>query len=65
MEFCKGLALAPYRGQHRPGIAFGQRSIGFERRISVIFEVRELEQVINIVGVRYAGRLLGPDKNDE
>ena len=54
--FCRGLAIAPHRGERRHGIRFDQRTIGFERRISIIFEIREAEKIVNIVGIRYAGR---------
>jgi toxin ParE1/3/4 len=54
--FCRGLAIAPHRGERRQGIKFDQRTIGFERRISVIFEVLEAEKIVNISGIRYAGR---------
>lgn len=50
--FCDELAIAP----HREGIKFDQRSIGFERRVSVIFEVVDAERVVNIAGIRYAGQ---------
>lgn len=54
--FCDELAVAPHRGEHREGIKFGQRSIGFEKRVSVVFEVVEAEKVVNIAGIRYAGQ---------
>jgi toxin ParE1/3/4 len=60
--FCDGLAVAPHRGEHREGIRFDQRSIGFERRVSVIFEVVDSEQVVNIAGIRYAGQQLDQTK---
>ncbi|HTV09315.1 MAG TPA: type II toxin-antitoxin system RelE/ParE family toxin [Candidatus Aquilonibacter sp.] len=56
--FCDELAIAPHRGEHREGIKFDQRSIGFERRVSVIFEVVDAEKVVNIAGIRYAGQQL-------
>jgi toxin ParE1/3/4 len=56
MTFCHELAIAPHRGERRQGIKFDQRTIGFERRISIIFEVLEAEKIVNISGIRYAGR---------
>ena len=52
--FCDELAIAP----HREGIKFDQRSIGFERRVSVVFEVVDADKVVNIAGIRYAGQRL-------
>ena len=56
--FCLELGRSPYRGQHRPGVDFDQRTIGFERRVSVIFAMEEPEHTVYIVGVRYGGRSL-------
>ena len=56
--FCQELAAAPERGEHRPGIPFHQRTIGFERRVSVIFAVRPTDERVIIVGIRYGGRAL-------
>jgi toxin ParE1/3/4 len=60
--FCRELAIAPHRGERRQGIKFNQRTIGFERLISIIFEVLEAEKIVNISGIRYAGRSL--NQND-
>lgn len=56
--FCLELGPSPHRGQHRHGVRSGQRTIGFERRISIVFELQEENQIVHIVGVRYAGRRL-------
>lgn len=54
VEFCKSLALAPYRGaslnDKRPGL----RTVGMERRVTIQFQVKETQVVI--LGVYYAGR---------
>jgi toxin ParE1/3/4 len=60
-KFIQGLAIAPHRGQHRPGIRADQRTIGFERRVSVIFNVSDKRKVVNVVGIRYAGQELDTD----
>ncbi len=52
---CHKIGLAPYRGTKRDDVRAGICSVGFERRISILFEI-ELETVI-ILGVSYAGRL--------
>lgn len=57
-DHCNGLAVAPHRGERREGIKFDQRTIGFDRRVSIIFEVRDADRLVNIVGIRYAGQSL-------
>ncbi|MEQ8345141.1 MAG: type II toxin-antitoxin system RelE/ParE family toxin [Sneathiellaceae bacterium] len=51
---CLALAEFPERGTRRDGIRPGIRSIGFERRATILFQVRP-EDVL-IVRIAYAGR---------
>ncbi|HEY5055359.1 MAG TPA: type II toxin-antitoxin system RelE/ParE family toxin [Acidobacteriaceae bacterium] len=51
---CLSLAHAPQRGNARDDIRPGVRTIGFERRASIVFEVNEVE--IIILGVYYGDR---------
>jgi plasmid stabilization system protein ParE len=51
---CRALALAPYRGTKRDDIRPELRATGFERRVTILFQV-ETERVV-IFGVFYGGR---------
>lgn len=51
---CDRIGLAPHRGNVRNEIGPGVRSIGFESRIEIIFEVNPDSVVI--LGLLYAGR---------
>jgi len=55
-SFCKGLALAPHRGESRPELEESLRTIGFEHRISVVFRVYDDQQFVRVIGIRYGGR---------
>ena len=55
-SFCADLSFAPYRGEPRPGLKSSLRSIGFENRISVAFNISESERIVRIVSFHYAGR---------
>jgi toxin ParE1/3/4 len=54
ISFCQGLANAPQRGTRRDDIRQGLRTIGFERRVTVAFEV--VERRVVILGILYGGR---------
>jgi toxin ParE1/3/4 len=51
---CRSLALAPYRGAKRDDISPGLRTVGLERRVTVLFQV--LPGKVVIFGIFYAGR---------
>jgi len=51
---CMALASFPRRGIRRDEILPGQRTIGFERRITIAFRV--LRTRVEIVTIAYAGR---------
>ena len=54
VDFCDGLALAPYRGRKRDELAPGLRVIGFGRRITVAFFIAQ--ETVDIAGIYYGGR---------
>lgn len=55
---CRSLALAPYRGAKRDDIRPGLRTIGFERRVTILFEIQP--GLVIVFGVFYGGRRLEP-----
>ena len=52
---CKSIGVAPYRGTRRDDIRPGVRTTGFEKRVTITFEV-EAETVV-ILGIFYGGRM--------
>jgi toxin ParE1/3/4 len=52
--FIQKLEFAPIRGQSHEHLRKGLRSIGFERRVTVIFEVRDFTVII--LRIFYGGR---------
>lgn len=52
-QFISGLELGPERGTRRDDIRPGLRTVGFERRLTVAFVVREQVTVLRIF---YGGR---------
>jgi plasmid stabilization system protein ParE len=54
-EFCGTLCVSPHRGQERAHVRKGLRSVGFKRRVSVIFSVSEKQQTVRIARFWYAG----------
>lgn len=52
--FCERLSIFPERGTRRDELAPGLRTIGFERRLTVVFAVRG--QTVMILRIYYAGR---------
>jgi toxin ParE1/3/4 len=56
---CLSLALFPQRGTSVPSIVSGLRTMGFERRATILFHVGE--DTVEILRVYYGGQDLGPD----
>jgi plasmid stabilization system protein ParE len=56
VAFCRSLGLAPYRGTALDALRPSLRSVGMERRVRIVFQVKEAQVVI--LGVSYAGRLI-------
>ena len=51
---CKGLSMFPHRGTMRDDIRPGMRTLGFRRRATITFMVRD--QSVYIAGVFYGGQ---------
>jgi toxin ParE1/3/4 len=62
-DYCEGLAASPYRGTKRDDLRQGMRTLGFRRRVTILFSVRE--RVVEILGVFYGGRSFQPGTIDE
>ncbi len=54
--YCRGLRTFPYRGRFRPDVTPDQRMVGFERRVSIYFRIRD--DLVIIERLLYAGRQL-------
>ncbi len=54
IDYCDGLADAPFSGVLRDDISPGIRTIGFRRRLVVAFAPSEKR--VQILGVYYGGR---------
>jgi toxin ParE1/3/4 len=55
---CRSLQTFPLRGTTVPGRIQGLRTMGFERRITIVFKVAE--RSVSILRILYGGRNLGP-----
>lgn len=53
-EFCETLSHASERGTHHREIRAGLRSVGFERLVTIFFQVAE--DNVSILRIFYAGR---------
>jgi toxin ParE1/3/4 len=51
---CRSLALAPYRGTQRDDVRPGLRTTGFERRVTILFQVQPGKVIV--LGIFYGGR---------
>lgn len=56
MDFCDGLGTFPKRGNQRDDLQIGLRIVGFERRVTIAFVVRDEEDTVYIAGVYYGGQ---------
>jgi toxin ParE1/3/4 len=54
VEACNAIGLAPHRGHARDDIRPGVRAVGFERRVTITFEIQA--DAVLILGVLYGGR---------
>jgi len=54
IRFCLSLASAPHCGTRRDYVRPGMRTVGFERRATILFEV--LPGKVVILGVLFGGR---------
>ncbi|MGD0629253.1 MAG: type II toxin-antitoxin system RelE/ParE family toxin [Terracidiphilus sp.] len=55
---CRSLASLPMRGTAVPGRVAGLRTMGFERRVTILFRVKD--ERVDILRILYGGRDLGP-----
>jgi toxin ParE1/3/4 len=60
---CMHLATFPERGTRRDDLGKGIRTLGFERRATIVFRV--LEDEVEIVTIAYAGRDFEGELADE
>jgi toxin ParE1/3/4 len=56
VEHCSTLALSPHRGEHRPYVGKGIRTIGY-RNVSIHFRVDDHKQEVSIARIKYAGQM--------
>lgn len=54
IAFCRSLGPAPYRGTQLDEMRPDLRTVGMERRITILFQVKEAQVVI--LGIFYGGR---------
>lgn len=54
IAYCQGFSVLPHRGTRRDDLLPGLRTIGFERRITIAFQVTQSH--ILIEGVFYRGQ---------
>lgn len=54
IAFCEKLKTHPRRGTQRDDLLPGLRTIGFKRRVTIVFRIRDDNVVV--VGVFYGGR---------
>lgn len=60
---CMSLATFPNRGTKRDDLASGLRTIAFERRVTIAYQV--LKNRVEIVTIAYGGRDFESDLRDE
>jgi len=53
---CRDLSVAPHRGEARVRSEPGFRTIGFEGRVTIVFQVEDDLKVVNIISLHYGGR---------
>lgn len=58
---CDSLELAPKRGKKREDIGPNIRSVGFEKRATILFVVEDDIARVKILGVFYGGREVTPN----
>lgn len=63
IDYCKSLEIFPKRGTSRDEIAPGLRQVGYRRRATIIFRVKDTEIVI--LRVFNHGRNIGLSQQDD
>jgi toxin ParE1/3/4 len=54
VDYCENLQTFPNRGTRRDDLRPGLRTLGFRRRVTILFEVTN--DTVNIIGVYYGGQ---------
>ncbi len=54
--YCDGLNVFPHRGTRRDDLYPGLRAIGYKRRATITFTVKDDEQTVVILGIYYGGQ---------
>ncbi|EHS51110.1 plasmid stabilization system [Rhizobium sp. PDO1-076] len=54
VDYCEKLQTLPHRGTRRDDLRPGLRTLGFRRRVTILFEV--VDGAVNIIGVYYGGQ---------
>lgn len=54
VSYCENLQTSPHPGTRRDDLRPGLRTLGFRRRVTILFEVAA--ETVNIIGVFYGGR---------
>jgi toxin ParE1/3/4 len=59
-SYCRGFENIPERGTRRDDLRPGLRTVGFQRRATILFEVDNAAGQVVIHGVYYGGRSFEP-----
>lgn len=54
VDYCESLRTFPHRGTRRDDLRPGLRTLGYRRRVTILFEVAD--DTVNIIGVYYGGQ---------
>lgn len=54
VDYCENLQTFPHRGTRRDDLRPGLRTLGFRRRVTILFEVAD--DTVNVIGVYYGGQ---------
>jgi toxin ParE1/3/4 len=54
VDYCEDLQTFPHRGMRRDDLRSGLRTLGYRRRITILFEVTE--NTVHIIGIYYGGQ---------
>lgn len=64
LDFCGRLRTYPLRGTVRDDLRAGLRTIGFRRRVTILFDVTD--NIVTIIGIYYGGRQVElPSQNED
>lgn len=62
LDHCERLRTFPVRGTVRDDLRAGLRTIGFRRRVTILFEISD--GTVTIIGIYYGGRQVEPRSRD-